>query len=148
MDTIASSTNSWSVALSKTRMLTRWLELSRAQSLTLAYNQGMISKLYLENSLADLANNLALKAWLKHAGKDTINLMNNGKMKNMVVVIRNGIPMVQTRFKVKTRHYFGATELPLILASTNLGFLICLVWNLTFVFYCIKVREDFLPIPT
>ena len=22
------------------------------------------------------------------------------------------------------------------------------VWNLTFVFYCIKVREDFLPIPT
>ena len=93
MDTIASSTNSWSVALSKTRMLTRWLELSRAQSLTLAYDQGMISKLYLENSLADLANNLALKAWLKHSGKDTINLMNNGKMKNMVVVIRNGIPI-------------------------------------------------------
>ena len=98
LDTIASSTNSWSVALSKTRMLTRWLELSRAKSLALAYDQGMISKLYLENSLADLANNLALKAWLKHAGKDTINLMNNGKMKNMVVVIRNGIPMVETRF--------------------------------------------------
>jgi hypothetical protein len=125
LDTIASSTNSWSVALSKTRMLTRWLELSRAQSLTLAYNQGMISKLYLENSLADLANNLALKAWLKHAGKDTINLMSKGKMKNMVVVIRNWIPMVQTRFKVKTQNYFGPTELPLILASTNLGFLIC-----------------------
>ena len=33
--------------------------------------------------------------------------------------------MVQTRFKVKTQHYFGATELPLILASTNLGYLIC-----------------------
>jgi hypothetical protein len=23
-----------------------------------------------------------------------------------------------------------------------------LVWNRTFVFYCIKVREDFLPIPS
>ena len=37
LDTIASSTNSWSVALSKTRMLTRWLELSGENSLTLAY---------------------------------------------------------------------------------------------------------------
>ena len=87
LDTIASATNSWSVKLSKTRMLTRWLELSRAQSLTLAYDQDMISKLYLENSLADLANNLALKAWLKHAGKDKLNLVNKGNMKNMVVVI-------------------------------------------------------------
>ena len=69
----------------------------------------MISKLYLKKRLADLANSLALKAWLKHAGKDTINLMNKGKMKNMVVVIRNGIPMVQTRFKVKTQHYSVVT---------------------------------------
>jgi hypothetical protein len=44
----------------------------------------------------------------------------------MVVEIKLGIPMVQTRFKVKTQHYFGATELPLILASTRLGFLLCL----------------------
>jgi hypothetical protein len=34
LDKIASSTNSWSFALSKRRMLTRWLELSREKSLT------------------------------------------------------------------------------------------------------------------
>ena len=33
--------------------------------------------------------------------------------------------MVQTRFTLKTQHYFGASELPLILASTDLGYLIC-----------------------
>ena len=43
----------------------------------------------------------------------------------MVVELREGIPMVQTRFKRKTQHYFGATELPLILASTKLGYPIC-----------------------
>ena len=125
LDKIASSTNSWSVALSRTRMLTRWLELSRGKSLTLAHEQGMISRLYLENRLANLANNMALKLWLQHAGKESIILMNKGKLRNMVIEIRNGIPMVQTRFKIKTQHYFGATELPLILASTNLGYLLC-----------------------
>ena len=33
--------------------------------------------------------------------------------------------MIQTRYKIKTAQYFGATELPLILASTNLGYLFC-----------------------
>ena len=61
LDKIASSTNSWSVAMSKTRILTRWLELVRGKSLTLAHEQGMISRLCLENSLANLANNMALK---------------------------------------------------------------------------------------
>ena len=44
----------------------------------------------------------------------------------MVVTMVNQIPMVQTRFKIKTKQYFGATELPLILASTDLGYLLCL----------------------
>ena len=43
----------------------------------------------------------------------------------MVIEVRQGIPMVQTRFKLKTQHYFGATELPLKLASTDLGYLVC-----------------------
>ena len=43
----------------------------------------------------------------------------------MVIEMKQDIPMVQTRLKKKTQHYFGATELPLILASTSLGFLIC-----------------------
>ena len=33
--------------------------------------------------------------------------------------------MVQTRYKKRVSAYFGATELPLILASTNLGYLLC-----------------------
>ena len=33
LDVIEDSTNKWSVALAKTRMLTRWLELSRSKSL-------------------------------------------------------------------------------------------------------------------
>ena len=33
--------------------------------------------------------------------------------------------MVQTRFKLKVAQYFGATSLPLILASTDLEYLLC-----------------------
>ena len=36
----------------------------------------------------------------------------------------------------------------LLLKRLVQGNLSWVVWNLTFVFYCIKVREDFLPIPT
>ena len=125
LDAVAESTNKWSVALSKTRMLTRWLELSRAKSLSVACDRGWISTLYMENRLAEMANTLALKFWLKHAGKATIKLMQEGGLRNMVIEVRQEIPMVQTRFKLKTQHYFGATELPLILASTDLGYLVC-----------------------
>ena len=45
-------------------------------------------------------------------------LVKKGKLKNMVVELKNGIPIVQTRFKRKSHHFFGAQELPLILAST------------------------------
>ena len=79
----------------------------------------------MEHELASLATKLGLDCWLKHAGKDTLKLLENGGLRNMVVEVINGIPMVQTMFKVKTQHYFGATELPLILASTKLGFLLC-----------------------
>jgi hypothetical protein len=51
--------------------------------------------------------------------------MEKGGLRSMVIEIKQGIPMVQTRFKVKTQHYVGATELPLILVSTRLGFLLC-----------------------
>ena len=125
LDVIAESTNYWQVALDKTRLLTRWLEISRTKSLQEASARGWISVLYMENRLAEMANKLAVNCWLKHAGKATIILMEAGGLRNMVIEIRKDIPMVQTRFKKKTQHYFGASELPLILASTDLGFLIC-----------------------
>ena len=53
LDAIAESRNKWSVALSKTRMLTRWLELSRAKSLSVACDRGWISTLYMENRLEE-----------------------------------------------------------------------------------------------
>ena len=84
-----------------------------------------MSSLQLEHELANLATKLGLDCWLKYAGKDTIKLLENGGLRNMVVDVKKGIPMVQTRFEIKTQHYFGATELPLILASTRLGFLLC-----------------------
>ena len=87
--------------------------------------RGWISRLMLEHELAELSNRLAVKCWLNHAGKETIKLMEKGKMKNMVVEVKDNIPMVQTRYKKKVSAYFGATELPLILASTNLGYLLC-----------------------
>jgi hypothetical protein len=34
--------------------------------------------------------------------------LENGGLRSTVVEIKQGIPMVQTRFKVKTQHYFGA----------------------------------------
>ena len=37
-------------------------------------------------------------------------LMNSGVLKNMVVDVKEGIPMVHTRFKRKSNHYFGATD--------------------------------------
>ena len=54
--------------------------------------------------MAEMANTLALRSWLKHAGKETTKLMERGGLKNMVVEMREGIPMVQTRFKRKTQH--------------------------------------------
>ena len=120
LDVIAESTNDWQVALDKTRLLTGWLEISRTKSLREASARG-----YMENRLAVMANKLAVNSWLKHAGKATIILMKAGGLRNMVIEIRKDIPMIQTRLKKKTNHYFGASELPLILASTDLGFLIC-----------------------
>ena len=79
----------------------------------------------MEHKLAELANKLVLNCWLKHAGKKMLKLMQKGGLRNMVIKLKDGIPMVQTRFKRKTQHYFGSTELPLILASTDLGFMIC-----------------------
>ena len=86
---------------------------------------GWISRLRLENELAELSNRLAVKCWLKHAGKETIKLMEKGKLKNKVIELKGGIPMVQTRYKKTVSAYCGATELPLVLASTNLGYLLC-----------------------
>ena len=43
----------------------------------------------------------------------------------MVITVRDSIPYVQTRFKIRTQRYFGATELPLVLGSTDLGYLLC-----------------------
>ena len=53
-------------------------------------------------------------------------MVKKGKLRNMVVELKQGIPMVQTRFKRKSQHFFGAQELPLILASTEMGFMVCL----------------------
>ena len=53
-------------------------------------------------------------------------LVKKCKLKNKVVELKNGIPMVQTRFKRKSHPFFGAQELPLILASTEMGITICL----------------------
>ena len=122
---IARKTNSWSKALEKTRYLTQWLEKVRTRNYEFAWKEGWLTRLQLENKLASMANQYGLTCWLKHAGKDTLALMNRGKLKNMVITVRNNIPMVQTRFKIKTKHYFGVDELPLIMASTELGYLLC-----------------------
>ena len=111
--------------MKKTRNITRWLEQHRTKTIQLTWARGWISSLQMEHELANLATKLGLDCWLKYAGRDTITLLENGGLRSMVVEIKLGIPMVQTRFKVKTQHYFGATELPLILASTRLGFLLC-----------------------
>ena len=112
--------------MKKTRNITRWLEQHRTKTIQLTWARGWISSLQMEHDLANLATKLGLDCWLKYAGTDTITLLENGGLRSMVVEIKLGIPMVQTRFKVKTQHYFGATELPLILASTRLGFLTAL----------------------
>ena len=92
MDQISRKTNSWKVALRKNRNLTKWLEVTRERKLKLAYSVGWISRLRLENELAELSNRLAVKCWLKHAGKETIKLMENGKLKNMVIELKGGYP--------------------------------------------------------
>ena len=62
----------------------------------------------------------------KDKDKDTLALMAKGGLKNMIITVRDSIPMVQTRYKVKTQQYFGAWELPLVLGTTDLGFLLCM----------------------
>ena len=56
----------------------------------------------MENRFAEMANTFALKCWLKHDGKATIKLMQEGGLRNMVIEVRQGIAMVQTRIKLKT----------------------------------------------
>ena len=73
-----------------------------------------------------MVNRYSLRYWLIQAGKETIALMSKGGLKNMIITVRDSIPMVQTRYKVKSKQYFGAWELPLVLGSTDLGFLLCL----------------------
>ena len=123
---IAESTTSWKVALKKTRLMSRWFEKVRTKKLEEMRLRGWLSNLQMEHKLAELANKLAVKYWLKHAGKETMKLVRKGGLKNMVIEMKDGIPMVQTRFKRKCHHYFGSQELPLILASTEMGFMICL----------------------
>ena len=72
-----------------------------------------------------MVNRYSLRYWLIHAGKKTLELMEKGGLKNMVITVRDSIPMVQTRHKVKTKQYFGAWELPLVLGSTDLGYMLC-----------------------
>ena len=122
---IAKKTTSWKKALEKTRNLTLWLEKVRTKNCMIAWQKGWLSRLQLEQKLSTMSNQFGLTCWLKHAGKETIARMEKGKLKNMVITIRNNIPMVQTRFKIKTMQYFGVDELPLILASTELGYLLC-----------------------
>ena len=49
-----------------------------------------------------------------------------GKLPNLKIIVKNDIPMVQTRFKVKLSLYFGTTELPMVLGSSTLSYLMCL----------------------
>ena len=97
LDQISRKTNSWKVALRKTRNLTKWLEITRERKLKLAYSVGWISRLRLENELAELSNRLAVKCWLKHAGKETIKLMEKGKLKNCNKKFAAGGPVFQKR---------------------------------------------------
>ena len=71
--------------------------------------RGWISDLQMEQQLSELANKLAVKYWLRHTGKETMKLVDKGKLRNMVVELKDGIPMVQTRFKRKSHHYFAPT---------------------------------------
>ena len=48
-----------------------------------------------------------------------------GKIKNMVVDIKDSLAMVQMRFNLESDQYFGTTELPFILGTTSLGYLLC-----------------------
>ena len=126
LDVIARKTTSWEVALRQTRNISYWLEQHRSRALINLADRGIFSKLQLEHELALLAAKHGLNYWLVHAGKATLRMLEKGGLKNMVVEIRENIPMVQTRFKKKVQHYFGQTELPLILASTDLGKLLCI----------------------
>ena len=126
LDEIASKTNCWKTALRKTRFLTRWFEKVRTKKFLEMRSRGWLTTLQLEQHLSEMANKLAVKYWLRHAGKETMKMVNKGKLKNMVIELKDGIPMVQTRFKRKSHHFFGAQELPLILASTEMGYMVCL----------------------
>ena len=123
---MANYSPSWPSLLHKTELLSRPFASFRLRQQLLLHREGLISALQLEHQLAELANKATLDIWFRHAGKDTILLMKSGKLSNLIIIIKDDIPYVQTRFKVKVHQYWGATELPTILASTRLGYLICL----------------------
>ena len=123
---IANQTTEWKVAVMKTRYLSHLLKQHRTRAYTRAADNGWMTRLQLENKLCSMVNQYSLRYWLINAGKDTLVLMAKGGLKNMIITVRDSIPMVQTRYKVKTQQYFGAWELPLVLGTTDLGFLLCM----------------------
>ena len=106
LEYIASKTTNWSVALKKTRYLSHWLEQHRTRTYSRAAAKGWITRLQHENALCSMVNRYSLRYWLIKAGKETIALPSKGGLKNMVVTVRDSIPMVQTRYKVKSKQYF------------------------------------------
>ena len=125
LSTMATDTSTWKELLRKTNTLLRWWSKTREHLLLRQQKMGLITYLQLELALAYMASDMALDVWMRHAGKDTLNMMKQGKLANLHIIVRNSIPLVQTRFKVKVKQFFGRTELPVVLANTRLGYLIC-----------------------
>ena len=125
LDNMARDTPTWKSLLQRTRTLLRWWSKVRERNLLQQEAAGLITYLQLELTLASMASDMVLNVWMRHAGRDTIKLMNLGGLANLNISIKEGIPLVQTRHKVRVQKYWGRTELPVVLASTRLGYLIC-----------------------
>ena len=103
-------TNSWTVLLRRTGLLFRWLTTSiwRTQGVCVS------------------ERDLATTFWLRSAMLATREALKQGKLKKLTTWEHEGLVVVTGRAEQGLKHYYGVQNLPVIMASTRVGFLIML----------------------
>ena len=81
--------------------LLTWSNKFQAKKCRDEVQRGLVSELEAEWRLAYLANDRAEKVWFRAAGREVIRMEAKGKLPNLKKIVKDFIPMLQTRFKVK-----------------------------------------------
>ena len=99
-----------------------WRKLLRITQLTLSwYHKVCVT----DSNLARLQHQ-SQKLWFLSAMPETVSALKAGRLRELDIQDRNSLKVIQGRASTGIRHFFGQGELPVIMGSTRLAFLIML----------------------